>query len=121
MKQLPKKTIVLSAPIMIGVGRYEMHKISLSDALELIEYAQERNHFENFCGHETVRILGLEPVKERKTCEYYRDALVVVPSKRLEFGKEYSISEIEEIGYEIFHIRRRKSEIYTIEEHLEGK
>lgn len=96
------KLAILSSPLLMEEGDFSCYKISLAQAEDIVNiYKQD---LENFSGHETVKILGLEPDKSRKECQGYEKALVIKPLKRLEFGKEYSVEEILEIGVEILLI-----------------
>ncbi len=88
------RCVVLSSPILLEDGEFKRQTITLSEAREWVEVQEP----EIFTNHETVKILGLEPAKERKTCEGYDEALVLQPVHRLEFGREYTRQEIEEIG-----------------------
>jgi len=95
-----------------------VNEVGKERAREIIRGAQNRGDFENFCQHPTVKILDIEPATERKQCSYYRDAIIIVPNARLESGREYSLDEIEKIGYKIYHISRYKNPKYSIEKHL---
>ena len=57
-----------------------------------------------FTQHQTIKILGLEPAKERVvyTPEANHIQMWIKPRGRLEFGREYTIEEIEKIGYDIW-------------------
>lgn len=89
-----EKSVILSTKLMIGEGVFESKKISQKEAQKWVK----SHNPENFCGHATVKILGLEPEKSRKQCTGYDQALCLAAKSRLEFGKEYSIEEIQEIG-----------------------
>lgn len=94
------KLAVLSSPILIGSDLIARQRvISLSKAKAMI--ASPYMDVGVFTNHATIRLLGLEPDKTRKECSYYDVALVVVPNQRLEFGREYSVEEVEKIGYSI--------------------
>lgn len=84
--------VILSSPLLLGNGVFKMEEISLDEAIEFSEQAY------NFCGHETVKILGLKPSKTREVCTGYSQALCLKPKGRLEFGKEYTLEEIGLIG-----------------------
>lgn len=94
--------VILSSKIIIGDGTFETRLITEAQAQEWLKDGP----FQNFSGHETVRILGLKPDKSRKTCDGYDQALVIVAKARLEFGREYSLSEIKKIGMEFSLISR---------------
>lgn len=93
-------TVILSTPLLVETGDFRMEEISLDQARQLAEGAT------NFVGHSTVKLLGIEPAKDRGVCETYDKAIVIKPAGRLEFGREYSVEEIEEIGYTIFLISK---------------
>ena len=96
-----RKRVILSSPILLETGVFEMKEVSLAEAVAFAQGA------ENFCGHPTMKILNIELSKDRKVCEGYDEALVLKPKGRLEvFGKEYSREEIEEIGVTCFLISR---------------
>ena len=96
------KRVILSTTIILEVGKYEMLEIGLEGAKEFAKSA------ENFVGHTTVKILGIEPAKDRKNCDSYDEALILKPLKRLEFGKEYTLKELEQIGFTYFLISRHE-------------
>lgn len=89
--------VVLSTPLLIGEGTFRNQGVSLEQA----RHWCEKHSPQVFTQHETVKVLGIEPAAERKSCTGYDEALVVVPAKRLEFGREYTLAEIEEIGVTI--------------------
>ncbi|MDB4431172.1 hypothetical protein N9137_02155 [Pseudomonadales bacterium] len=60
-----------------------------------------KNSPKNYCGHDTTRIVGIEPSQSREFCNDWDAALTFKPKGRLEYGKEYSVSEILEIGITI--------------------
>jgi len=93
---------VLSSPMVLTVGLYQVMKIDLECAKFLCEHQEVKN----YCPHQTVKLLGLEPSTTRDACEDYEVAICIKTKGRLEFGKEYNIKEIESIGYDIFHIRK---------------
>ena len=86
--------VILSTKLMLGQGIFASREISLEEAKMWVK----TNAPKNFCGHETVKILGLQPAVTRETCQGYDEALCLVVNGRLEFGREYSIEEIQEIG-----------------------
>lgn len=95
-----RKRVILSTSLLLEVGVWEMREVTLAEALVFAQGA------ENFCGHSTVKILGIEPSKDRKVCEGYDQALVLKPIGRLEFGREYSLEEIRNIGVTYLLISR---------------
>ncbi len=92
--------VILSTTMLLGVGRYEMTEVNLDFAKS---FAKEAH---NYVGHSTVKILGIEPMSTREQCNAYDEALVIKVRGRLEFGREYSVEEIEAIGYDIYHIQK---------------
>lgn len=97
-----KKRVVLSTKLIIGNGSFDSIPITRQQAEEWLAMGD----FENFSGHQTVKILGIEPATSREQCTGYDEALVIKPKSRLEFGREYSLLEIEKIGVEFVLIRR---------------
>lgn len=85
--------VVLSSPLVLVDGVVSRREIRLSEAIAFVTAGVE-----NFCGHETVKILGLDPAQARKNCTGYDKALIVQPNKRLVFGREYTAAEIAKIG-----------------------
>lgn len=98
--------VILSA-IIPQEGTAHICQVDLS---EMKEYVQSGN-FVNFVGHETVKLLGVEPAKDRRELNgYYDEAVIVKPNGRLEFGREYSISELQEIGVTCWFVRWSQEE-----------
>ena len=95
-----KKKVILSSPLIFETGKFVSRIITVKEAKKWAVGA------ENFCGHETVRVIGIKPVKIRKTCTSYKEALVLRVHKRLEFGQEYSVEEILAIGITPFLITK---------------
>ena len=93
------KVVIVSSFIPI-FGHFRISKISKEKALEILKAA----NIQVFSQHETVKILGLEPAKERITYEPNPNDIQIwiKPKQRLEFGREYSVDEIEKIGYDIW-------------------
>ena len=98
--------IVLSSPLILEDGNFEAKTITLNEAIELVNLKGVK--VENFCAHQTVKLLGLNPAKVRKDCSGYDLALVLKPKKRLPFGVELTVEEIEEIGVTVVLIRKIK-------------
>jgi len=96
------KAVILSSPILLEEGNFKFYEIEFNEAKKFIKH----NDPENFSGHQTTKILGVEPSTERKTCTGYDIALVIQPIGRLEFGREYSVEEIEEIGVNFMIIHK---------------
>ena len=92
--------VILSAPIIIGTGTFSVRHISAEEAMEFAAGAV------NYCGHQTVKMVGINPAASRRDCTGYDQALIVSPKERLEFGREYTKEEIEEIGVDYILIYR---------------
>jgi hypothetical protein len=95
------KRAILPSPIIIGEGTFRAKPFSRDCAANWLASGP----VENFCGHQTTKILGIEPATERRDCIGYDEALVLKPKKRLEFGREYSAAEVEQIGVDYLLIR----------------
>ena len=93
--------VILSSSLLLEVGDFRMEEIGIDEATEFAATAQ------NFCGHQTVKVLGIEPVKTREECTGYNEAIALKPVGRLEFGREYTVDEILEIGIKIFKISKK--------------
>jgi hypothetical protein len=88
--------VILSTPLLLTDGLFRRRTISLEEAVEWIAKSNPKN----FCGHQTVKILGLEPSTSREACQGFSEALCLKPKGRLDFGKEYTLSEIQAVGVE---------------------
>ena len=86
--------VILSSPIMVCNGTYSRYTLDKTQALAWVK----ENEPVVFSAHQTVKVLGLEPAKGRETCHGYSEALILQPKGRLEFGREYSVEEIEAVG-----------------------
>lgn len=95
--------VILSTTLLLSEGVFELKRISVAEALEWVG----QNNPQNFCGHQTVKLLGLEPSTSRGVCEDYTEALCLKPAARVEFGREYSLEEIQNIGVEFSLITRK--------------
>lgn len=93
---------IISTPLLLQAGVFRCTEISLESATSLVA----ANEVENFCGHQTVKLLGLDPAAARKTLDRYDVAIAIKPTGRLEFGREYAVEEIKEIGFSIFLIEK---------------
>ena len=95
---------ILSSSILLADGLYKRRTITVTEAKELMK----THVFTNFVGHETVKVLGIEPLPkgERPQCRNFDVALVVQPFERLDFGHEYSVQELQEIGYRIILVEK---------------
>lgn len=93
-KKIPILTI-LSSTVIVEDGIFRRQRISLEEAKNLVHGA---SLIANFCGHQTVKILGLEPAQSREACASFSQALVLQPKQRLEFGRDYPVQEILDIG-----------------------
>ena len=99
---------ILSSPILLEDGTFHRAEITLDQAKTLI------NAFDttNYTQHSSCLLLGVEPAKERVTCESYDVAIVVKPNTRLQYGREYTVEEIEDIGYKIVVIWKQSVMTY---------
>jgi hypothetical protein len=96
--------VVLSTALVIGEGVFTVENISLEEA-QL--WVLTENPW-NFCGHITVKLVGMEPATHREQCEEYEEALVLKPLGRLEFGREYSVEELLKVGVQPMMITKVK-------------
>ncbi len=103
-----KDIVILSAPIIIGTGTFEVVPVSIEKARELAEGA------EVFSQHQTVKVLGVEPATARKNCTGYDVAIIATPKQRLEFGREYTLEEIQAIGVSCIAIVATQSETSAV-------
>ncbi len=60
----------------------------------------------NYCRHETVRLLGLDPKQALTQCQGYDEALCLGAKWRLDFGREYSLGEIRAMGVQFRLLKR---------------
>ena len=99
---------ILSSTILLEDGTFHRAEITLTQAKTLI------NAFDttNYTQHYSCALLGVEPAKERVTCESYDVAIVVKPNTRLQYGREYTVEEIEDIGYKIVVIWKQSVMTY---------
>jgi len=93
---------ILSTTLILGEGTFTAKKISFEQAISWVL----GNDFNNFCGHQTTKILGIQPAESREQCTGYAEALCLAPKERLEFGREYTRKEILEIGVDFTLISR---------------
>lgn len=91
---------ILSAPLLLEEGNFTAKVITLGQAREWAKDA------DNFCGHQTVRAIGVDPSQTRGVCHGFDEGLALKPNGRLEFGKEYTVEEILEIGVTPFLISK---------------
>ena len=95
------KKVIISSPILLEEGTFRIEKITAKEARKLVE----EGGFENFCTHQTTKIIGVTPSRVRKECKGYDIAIAIKPDKRLD-PREYSIKELTTIGYTIYKISR---------------
>lgn len=57
------KTVILSTPLLLTDCVAQMETITKEQALEFM-----KTNPINYCGHETVKILGIEPSRTREVC-----------------------------------------------------
>lgn len=99
---MEKNYVVLSSPMLLETGNFSMIELTVAQATAWVK----DNDPKNYVGHSTSLIVGLEPATSREICEGYDAALALKPIGRLEFGKEYSKPELEEIGVSCFLITK---------------
>jgi hypothetical protein len=88
--------VILSTPLLLVDGVYKRRTIGQEEAVEWVATHSPKN----FCGHQTVKILGIEPSTSREACTGFSEALCLKPKGRLDFGREYSLEEIKSVGVE---------------------
>lgn len=98
--------VILSSPILVEDGTFVRKTISRKKAQKWVD----ENEPVNFCGHQTVKMLGVAPAATRANALYYDEALIIVPSERIEFGREYTKEELEAIGVEFVLIAKVANE-----------
>ena len=93
--------IVIVSAFIPAEGIYEIKKVNKDEAIKNIN---ENELVGIYTNHQTIKILGLEPCNGRPVFNPTGKEiqLWIKPKGRLEFGREYSIEEIEEIGYDIW-------------------
>ena len=96
--------VILSTTILVEEGTFVARKISLYEAIKWVKTHRPYN----FCGHQTVKVLGIEPAKTRETCLEYSEALCLKPKGRIDPKREYSAEEILGIGVDIFLITKER-------------
>lgn len=97
-----KTRVILSTSLVLEPGTFETSELTLEQAQAWLD-----DDIDNYCGHQTVRLLGLEPDEERRQCVGYDEALCLRAKERLEFGREYTVDEIKEIGVEFMLIVKK--------------
>lgn len=96
------KAVIISAPMLLEDGTFRRETISLEEAGAWVT----ANAPTNYVGHSTVRVVGVEPSTERAQCSGFDQALALKVRGRLDFGKEYSVDEILEIGVDAILITK---------------
>jgi len=94
--------VILSSSIIFEPGTFVVERWTLSEAKEWVNTHNPKN----YSTHDTVKILGIEPRKSRASCSTYVEALCLKPNERLDFGRQYTQEEIEEVGVKCFFIRK---------------
>jgi hypothetical protein len=95
--------VILSSPILVEDGDFNRRTITQTEAAAWVD----QNGPVNFSGHQTVKILGVEPAATRRDTVSYDEALIISPRQRLEFGREYTVDEIKAIGVSFVLITKR--------------
>ena len=94
---MSKRVKVILSALIPCPGSWEISEESLSVMKSILKL--EEGEWTNYVQHETVKLLGIEPAEKHSILQGgYDEALVIKPNGRLEFGKEYTLEEIEEIG-----------------------
>lgn len=99
---MEKNYVVLSSPMLLETGNFAMIELTVAQATAWVEEHSPKN----YVGHSTSLIVGLEPATSREVCKGYDVALALKPIGRLEFGREYTKAELEEIGISCFLITK---------------
>ena len=94
--------VILSAPLVLEEGTFAVRRVSLAQAKRWIR----ENRPTNYCGHQSVRLLGVNPSRARESCPGYTEAVALKVRRRLAFGREYSEDEITAADIDIFLITR---------------
>ena len=99
---MEKNYVVLSSPMLLEVGNFNMVELSIEQATQWVEEFSPKN----YVGHSTSLIVGLAPATTREVCSVYDQALALKPQGRLEFGREYTKQELLEVGISCFLITK---------------
>lgn len=91
------KRVVLSTALLLEDGTFKRTTISQEEAVAWVAAHAP----DNFHGHSTVKLLGLSPDTQRRSCKGYDEALCIRAVTRLEHGKDYSLEELQELGVEL--------------------
>jgi len=90
------KTVVVVSAFIPAPGKWNIQELTLEESKKLVEKA---DNVEVYTQHQTVKLIGLEPDSQRKTYSPNGEIqLWLKPNSRLEFGREYSLEELQEIG-----------------------
>lgn len=93
------KNVILPTKAMIGDGVFISKEISLDEAREWVK----THSFDNCCGNEGVKQLGLYPNGVKRTIKGYDQALCVCPVKRTGLDRLIGLSicdaEIRPVNY----------------------
>ena len=93
--------LVVVSAFIPSEGKWDIKKISLEEAKELVNKAKKVSIYTQ---HQTIKLINLEPDTERRVYipQGEEKQLWLKPNGRLEFGKEYSLEELQEIGVQPF-------------------
>lgn len=91
---MEKVAVVLSTPMLLEPGNFSMSEITIDQAKAWVA----KNNPTNFVGHSTIRVLGIEPAATRDVCGRYDSALSLKVNGRLDYGREYTVEDILDIG-----------------------
>lgn len=106
--------VILSTSLILEDGIFRSRSLTLEEAQAWVA----ENNPQNFCGHSTVKVLGLEPAASREQCRGYTAALCLSAKGRLEFGREYSVEEILAIGVDFRLVEEVGDQIVKAANHL---
>lgn len=99
------RNVILSTPLLLETGSFDMMRMTIDQAREWVRLNNPRV----YTNHQTIKVLGLEPSTSREPCLGYDRALCLKPMDRLEFGKEYTVEEILQIGVQPLLIIKRSN------------
>ncbi len=101
LKDVKGRKLAITSAFIPVEGTFQFRIISKEEAINLIK---NNDLIGVFTSHQTIKVLGLKPCQGRPIYnpELNHIQLWIKPKGRLEFGKEYTLDEIEAIGYDIW-------------------
>ena len=101
------QVVIFSTTLMPSDGIWERRTTTLQAAKEELAVLKAQG-IEPVCfsQHQTVKLFGVSPATGREQCQDFDLAFVARPLFRTEFGKEYSLEEIEDGGYEVVRVAK---------------